>query len=150
MNCSTYNLFKGITFVRPKTKERQIIQERKEKAQQLFKKLEEAKSRYEKLEKAKEYINSAYVPGTAIHHVTYGTGIITESNGSGIQVNFPQIGEKLLGTFVSAANGLITVNAENYSEKIKDYAALLKEDSSIRNRLSFAEKEFAPFAEYLD
>lgn len=148
--CSTYNLFKGITFVRPKTKERQIIQERKEKAQQLFKKLEEAKSRYIKLETAKEYINSVYVPGTAIHHLTYGDGIITENNGSNIQVNFSQIGEKRLGTFVSAANGLITVNTEDYSEKIKDYAALLKEDSSIRNHLSFAEKEFAPFAEYLD
>ena len=148
--CSTYNLFKGITFVRPKTKERQIIQEHKEKALQLSKKLEEAKSRYEMLEKAKEYINSVYVPGTAIHHVTYGAGIITENNGSGIHVNFSQIGEKRLGTFVSAANGLITVNAEDYSEKIKAYAALLKEDSSIRNRLSFAEKEFAPFAEYLD
>ena len=124
--------------MRPKTKERQIIQERKEKALLFSKRLEEAKSRYEKLEIAKEYINSVYVPGTAIHHVTYGAGIITENNGSGIQVNFPQVGDKRLGTFVSAANGLITVNTEDYSEKIKAYAALLKEDNSIRNRLSFA------------
>ena len=65
-------------------------------------------------------------------------------------MNFPQIGEKCLGVFVSAANGLITVDTEDYSEKVKDYSALLKEDSSIRNRLSFAEKEFALYAEYLD
>ena len=79
------------------------------------------------------------MPETTIHHVTYGDGIITKNNGPGIQVNFPQIGEKRLGTFVSATNGLLTVDTEGYSEKVKDCAALLKEDSSIRNRLSFAE-----------
>lgn len=40
--CSTYNLFKGINYVVPRSKERQLMQERKEKARELKENLDAA------------------------------------------------------------------------------------------------------------
>ena len=60
------------------------------------------------------------------------------------------MGEKQLGTFVSAANGIITVNDEEYKERIDGYRDVLKKENSIRTAYSYAEKQFAPYAEYLD
>ena len=147
--CSTYGLFKGITFVRPKIKERALMQERKEKAQQLFKKLEDSRRKCEELEKAKEYVNSVYTPGTSIYHISHGSGIISENNGTRITVDFPEAGRKLLGIFKSAANGVITVDADDYADKMNVYKELLLKEDSIKSNLSYAEWEFAPYAEYL-
>lgn len=148
--CSSYGLFDGITFVRPKTKERQLMQERKEKAVMLAGKLEEAKRNLERLEEAKEYVNAAFSEGKTIHHTKYGDGTIKANSGTIITVDFPEIGEKQLGTFVSAANGIISPTDEGYSEKIADYKALLKKEDSVKVALSVAEKEFAPYSEYLE
>lgn len=148
--CSTYGLFDGISFVRPKSKERQLMQERKEKALQLSRNLEKARARLQELEKAKEYVNSLYSAGAAVHHKKYGDGMIKRNSGTIITVEFPEIGGKQLGTFISAANGIITMDADGYADRIDSYRELLKNESSIKSGLSYAEKEFAPYAEYLD
>lgn len=43
-------LFDGISFVRPKSRERQLMQERKEKTLQLSEKLREAETKFHELE----------------------------------------------------------------------------------------------------
>ncbi len=142
--CSTYDLFDGITFVRPKSKERQLMQERKEKALRLSEELENARRKHEKLEEAKEYVNSMYAVGVMIQHKKYGEGVVVENTGTMLSVDFPEVGEKKLGTFVSVANGIISIDTEGYAETIDIYCDSLKKESSIKAMLSYAEKEFAP------
>ena len=67
-----------------------------------------------------------------------------------IIVDFPAVGGKQLGTFVSAANGIITVDADGFLERIDGYRDILKKENSIRTAYSYAEKQVAPYAEYLD
>ena len=147
--CSTYGLFDGIAFVRPKTKERQLIQERKEKAVRLAEKLEIAKNNIVKLDEAKEYVNSVFIEGKTIRHTKYGEGTIKANSGSTITVEFSEIGEKQLGTFLSISNGIITISDEGFAEKITEYRDVLKRENSLKTALSVAEKEFAPYSEYL-
>ena len=148
--CSTYGLFDGISFSRPNTKERQLIQERKEKAKSLSENLKDAQVQFQILEEAKEYVNSVYTAGTVIHHRTFWEGSIKENDGIRITAVFPNYGEKQLGTFVSASNGIISVNVDDYSGKIADYREILKRESLIKSSLPYAEKEFAPYSEYLE
>ena len=148
--CSTYGLFDGITFVRPKSKERQLMQERKDKAVMLAAKLDEAKKKLEDLEEAEQYIGDVYTVGTSIHHRSYGDGEIIAVKDKTITVNFESAGEKVLGVTVSVANGIISTDAEGYEDRMKTYRELLKKDNSIRTGVSYAEKEFAPYSEYLE
>ena len=53
------------------------------------------------------------------------------------------------GIFTSAANGVITVDADDYADKMNVYKELLLKEDSIKSNLSYAEWEFAPYAEYL-
>lgn len=147
--CSTYGLFEGITFTRPKTKEKQLIQEKREKALRLSKDLEEARANYEKLTDALRYLDEAYAVGTAIQHKKYGDGKITDKHGTTIEVNFKDGDIRKLGIVLSAVNGIIVSGIEGYSERIREYRDILKKESSIRSAVSFAEKNFAPYAEYL-
>ena len=51
---------------------------------------------------------------------------------------------------ITKANGIIKPEVPGYAEKIEEYKDLLKKDSSIMSALSFAEKEFAPYSDYLE
>lgn len=66
-----------------------------------------------------------------------------------VVVDFPEVGEKQFGTVIATTNGIIKPEVPGYTEKIELYRNLLKKDSSIMNSLSYAEKEFAPYSEYL-
>jgi hypothetical protein len=148
--CSTYGLFGGITFVRPKSKERQLMFERKQKAQHLSEKFCKARKNLQELEEAKEYINSVYCVGCTLHHNKYGDGVIKNNSGTNITIDFPEVGEKKLGTFISAANGIIVTDADGYTERIKAYKNVLLNESSIKTAVSYAEKALAPYTEYLE
>ena len=91
--CSTYGLFSGITFKRPKTKEKQLIQEKKEKAVRFAEELKTAQDDLKKLQEALEYLNTVFKMGVDIQHKKYGLGTITDNNGSSIEIEFAN-GEK--------------------------------------------------------
>ncbi|MCM1190684.1 MAG: hypothetical protein NC541_15525 [bacterium] len=148
--CSTYGLFDHISFVRPKTRERQLIQERREKAKKLSDSLKQARNRLKAFEDAAEYINSVFCPGAALRHKSYGTGTITENTGRTVTVQFAETGEKRLGTFISAANGIIQSDAPEYDARIAEYKDCLKSEISLQTAVSRAEKELAPYTEYLE
>ena len=147
---STYGLYEGITFVRPKSKERQLMQERKEKALQLTQRLEKARKDADLLEEAKDYLNRVFAVGESIHHTSYGDGAVTANTGKLITVNFADAGEKNLGTALSAANGIISSATDDYKENIEKYMDVLKKDSSIETIIKAAERDFEPYAEYLE
>ena len=148
--CSTYGLFEGITFKRPKTKEKQLIQEKKEKALRLSKDLEEARADYEQLMAALQYLDEAYAVGTMIRHKKYGEGRITDKHGTTIEVNFQDGDIRRLGIVLSSVNDIIVSGIEGYGGHIEKCRDILKKESSIRSAVSFAEKNFAPYAEYLE
>ena len=148
--CSTYGLFEGITFNRPKTKERQLLQEKKNKAIRLSKELEIARLNYAKLQDALDYLDDAYAIGTIVRHKKYGDGRVNEKHGTTIGVVFANEEIKKFGIIVAAVNDIIVSETEEYSEQIDEFRAVLKKESSIRSAISFAEKNFAPYAEFLE
>lgn len=148
--CSTYGLFSGITFKRPKTKEKQLIQEKKEKALRLSDNLKKAQDDLRFLQDALFYLDEVYTVGADINHKTYGPGVIVEKNGSTMAVKFANGDTKKLGLVLSAANHIITAKCDGYEERICQYKDILKKESSIKNAVGYAEKSFAPYAEYID
>lgn len=149
--CSNYGLFHGITFSKPKLKERQLILERRNKASELAAILEKAKAENEVLEEAMEYVNSVLVPGLKVKSRRNGDGVIKENKGDGrLLIDFSIAGEKLLGTAVSLANDIITVEDEEFSKWLNENKAVLKDEKKIPQRLETAANQFAPYAEYLE
>ena len=49
-----------------------------------------------------------------------------------------------------AANGILTTESEDFNEKMEQYRSILKKEKAIVSAVSYAEKQFAPYAEYLD
>lgn len=147
--CSTYGLFKGISFERPKTKERQLMQERKDKAVRLSQQLEKARHDSEELKAALEYVDSVYTVGRAIHHKKYGDGIIKDKKDTLVTVEFPEAGEKQLESITLVVHGIVSVDVTDYESTVEKYQPILKDRTSIDSRLKSAEREFTPYAQYL-
>ncbi len=148
--CSTYGLFSGITFKRPKTKEKQLIQEKKEKARKLHEELKLAQENLQSLQEALTYLDNAYVVGAHLQHKKYGSGVIVDKNGSTVEVEFANEEKKKLGIVLSAANNIVELCTDDYAENIGRYRDVLKKESAIKNAVSYAEKNFVPYAEYLE
>ena len=147
--CSTYGLFSGISFVKPKTKERQLMQERKDKAQKLALAFEAATADKHNLDEALQYIASAYKIGSVLQHKKYGAGTIKDNQGGTIVVKFPEVGEKQLDLMTVAANGIVSVDIDGYENAMARHSESLKQRNQIETRLSIAEKDFAQYAPYL-
>lgn len=148
--CSTYELFSGISFNRPKTRERQLIQEKKDTAIKLSKELKTAQEKQRKLQKALEYLDSIFGIGTEIEHKKYGVGTVIGKAGSNIEVEFTSGEKRKFGVVLSVANDIIVSHVSDYLEKIQKYRDVLKKETAIKSELSYAEKKFAPYAEYLE
>ena len=148
--CSTYGLFNGINFVVPKSSERQLMQERKEKAEKLARDLDTAKHKLAELDKAKAFIISVFQPGTVIRHRSFGMGTISEVSDTAFTAQFPSGGNKSLGITTCVANALITVEDAEAQAKLNSYRDILKQDQRIRDAVDLVEKAFLPYAEYLE
>ncbi len=148
--CSTYGLFSGITFKRPKTKEKQLIQEKKEKAVRFAEELKTAQDELKKLQEALEYLNMVFKIGAGIQHKKYGLGTITDNHGSSIEIEFANGDKKKFGMVLSAVNNIIVSQTDDYAEQMQKYKETLKKEAAIKNAVSYAEKNFAEYAEYID
>ncbi len=147
--CSTYNLFKGITYVRPKTKERQLMQEKKEKAQELLVKLQQAQEQQEKLAQALQTLYKILNVGTNVKHLRYGSGVITAESENSVTINFTDGNERRFGLIESIAGGYICTENEKASTQLAAIKDILKKKSSIESAVSYAEKQFAPYNDYI-
>lgn len=147
--CSTYGLFKGISYVVPKTNEKKLMQERREKAQSLAVGLETAKEQLAILEEAKFYLTKVFVEGASIRHKTFGEGTIQGVSGTNITVQFSSVGQKTLGIIACVVNGLISIHDEAIADKLQSLRGILAKDQQIRNAVSWAEKALAPYVDYL-
>lgn len=147
--CSTYNLFRGITFTRPKIKERQLMQEKQEKAQELLNKLKSAQIQKKKLDQARQDVCSILDVGMDVKHSLYGNGRITSKNENTITVIFANGKEMKLGMPECITAGFISVEAEENVNRLVEAKEILKKTSAIECSLSYAEKQFAPYSEYI-
>ncbi len=145
--CSTYSLFDGISINSPRGPERQLIQARREKARELKQDLDAAEAKAAELDAAIEVLNDAVTPGKAVRHKTFGSGVVQAVGDGSFTAMFDAAGEKHLGIVLSVANGLVSVDGLELSA---EQLSLLRDQGKIRSMLSFAEKSFAEYAEYLD
>ena len=148
--CSTYDLFTGITFDRPKTKERHLMQERKEKALLFADTLNEARENFKQLEDSKQYVDSQLTPGTHIVHKRFGEGIITDKDGGIITVSFFNYPDKSLSAYDLIAKGLISTDKNESEDELAKHRDILGKEELIKAKLTCAEKDFAKYSEYLD
>ena len=145
--CSTYHLFSGIHIVTPKSKERQLMQERKEKAIRLQQALDEANAKASELENVLGLISAAAVEGAVVHHKSFGAGKITGIRDGRPVISFESVGDKELGIKQSIVNRLITIDGFEFSEEQMN---LLKSEERIGAEVSTAEKALVSYLEYLD
>ena len=148
--CTSYGLFKGISYVTPRTGERKLMTERKEKARQLDNARKEAEERLSALNEAKAWLNGALQPGALIHHRIFGQGEILEAEDNTITIQFPGVGQKSFGSVVCAANSLIRFAQEEKQVQLMKYQDILRRGEQIQTAVKQAEKELIPYIEYLD
>ena len=148
--CLTYDLFGGITFKRKKVKEKQLIQEKKEKANRLEKELEDVQEEFQKLQEAMEYFDSIFEVGTNIRHKRYGLGTITARSDNIIEVAFIKGEKKKFGMIVSIINSIFSPQGVDCTEQMKKNIDILKRKTAIKSAVSYAEKNLSEYTEYLD
>ena len=148
--CSTYSLFHGIHFVVPKNDERKLMQERKEKAVRLSAELSKAKERLLPVEEGKQLLDEIIKPGVIVHHRVFGDGPIVAITDTMMTVDFSKAGIKTLGTLTSIGKGLITLDDAMAMEKIAPYSDCLLNKKQLQDAVAFAEKQLAPYVDYLD
>ena len=150
--CSTYGLFKGITFNRPPDPEQvRLREEREKKAAELFEKLEESRTEIEQLNEAIDFYKPYYLAGCSVKSKLNGDGEVQNSDGSNITVYFP-ISDKTVKYILSSAvaDKFLYVDDQAYLDGLQKFRQVLKSEKTIRDRFSIREKEFEPFREYLD
>ena len=147
--CSVYDLFDGISFDRPKMKEKNLIIERKIKAQRMLGNYQNALEKHDKLNEALSSIEKELLPGTPMVHKTFGTGeLVSYSNGV-VEVSF-QTERKKLGLAVVLSMGLVKITDTKVEAEVMQYIPYLKDKDAIINALARAEKELEPYKEYLE
>ena len=147
--CSVYDLFDGISFDRPKMKEKNLIIERKLKAQRMLDNYQNALEKHDKLNEALSSIEKALLPGTPMVHKTFGTGeLVSYSNGV-VEVSF-QTERKKLGLAVVLSMGLVKITDTKVEAEVMQYIPYLKDKDAIINALTRAEKEVESYKEYLE
>ncbi len=147
--CSVYDLFDGISFTRPKTKEKQLYAERKKKAQQLLEDYNNALSLAEQLSRGKDLFLDIFKSGSKLKHKNYGTGTVKEIDEKYIVINFPEQ-EKKLGVSIAIVNGIITSEDERFISGYEHYASVLKREESITSRVGCTKNALIGYEDYLD
>lgn len=149
--CShVYNLFDGITFARPKSKEKQLIVEQKNKARALKAAYEEAKEKAEKLDEALCYFVNTIKEAGIVKHKAYGECDVISADSKYLKLRVKKTGEeKQLGTAVVIANGIISMEEPGFAERKTEYVDVLKKADSIPRNLEYVARALEPYEEYL-
>lgn len=150
--CShVYNLFDGITFARPKSKEKQLIIEQKNKAKTLLAAYDAAKAEADELVEAFAYLVSVIKEAGTVQHRAYGECEVLSVDSRYLKLNVLKTGEeKQLGLSVVIANGIVSVTTDDYKKKREQYLPLIKKADSIPRALDYASRALEPYEEYLN
>lgn len=146
-----YNFYDGMTYAPINAQARKLYFEKVAKAKELSETLEKARAELTLLEEAKEYVSKTLVPGLMVKHKAFGEGTIEECDNSILAVHFPKINDtKKLGTSVIFGNGLVTLESEEQTNRIKEYAPILNKESIIKVTVSKTEDALQEYLEFLE
>lgn len=145
------NLYDGITFARPKSKEKQLIVEQKKKAMQLKKAYDEAAEKVRLLDEAFLYFTNASKMAATVTHKVYGTCEVLAVDSKYIRLKIQKTSEeKQLGLAVVITNGIIRIDVPDFDAKKGEYIEVLKKADSLPRNLDYAARALEPYEEYLD
>lgn len=149
--CShVYNLFDGITFERPKSKEKQLIVEQKNKAKSLLTSYDDAKLAVDNLDEALMYFASSIKDVGIVKHKMYGDCEVIAVGPRYLKIRIVKSGEeKQLGLAIVIANGIISLDNDEFKEKKDQYLPLLKKADSVPRTLEYVARALEPYKEYL-
>lgn len=148
--CSTYGLFDGISFAVPKSSERHLMQERKEKALELNAALDQAEKKWAEFNEAKAYLGEAFRIGNTVRHKLFGEGTIAEVTDTNMTVVFPNAGRKMLGMVACAVNGLVSVDNADVQARMLGYRDILQKKDVICSAVNRLKRELLAYSEYLE
>ena len=149
--CSTvYNLYSGISIVKRNAKERSLYEERKNKAREMKAQLDEIYTQKQRLDDACRAIEKAFSVGTEVEHFKQGSGTIT-AVGEGYVYYLRDGTDKpiKLGIPLSYAKGILKLKKGTVMEAEVNLDLLLLHDK-MPGRVSYAEGQFAPYADDLE
>lgn len=146
-----YDLYEGLVFTRPKSKEKQLIIEQKKKARSLLEAYDQVKENAKNLEEALRYVVDTAHSVTTVIHKAYGECEIISVDEKYLKIkNLKTAEEKQLSLAIVVANGIVSFEVEGFSEKVKELMPILKKADSIPKTLEFASHALEPYEEYLD
>ena len=150
--CSNvYNLFDGITFSRPKSKEKKLLIENQEKAKELLQKYVRAKAEADELSEAKRYFRTSFEHAGIVQHKKEGACKVISANDKYIFLKVEKTGEeKQLDISIVVTNEIIWLNTDEFKEMREKYLLVLKKERSILSALSYVERELKPYEDYLE
>ena len=152
--CSSYNLFKGISFERLTPKERKVRWEKQQKVLELLEKLKKAQEQKKTLDAAMEKVEEYFRVGQKVTYKSFGKGAqvacgtVVQRGNDGITIDFGDGNVMTVGLIVSFVNGYIRPQNARESD-FADIVEILKKKSTIEGNLSQAEREFAPYSDYI-
>ncbi len=149
--CSVYDLFDGISFTRPKMREKNLIIEQKNKALLLLENYNKALEEMEDINRTIKTIGNELDIGTAIQHKKFGKGDVLSYDSGIIEVSFDEKnGIKKLDIASTFSIGLAKFEDEAVAQNILPLIPKLKNKKSIQDTVNRAEQELESYKEYLE
>jgi len=152
-----YHLFDGIT-LKPLTakelKEQKLIEEKQQKALELLEKLKNAQEQKKVLDAAMEKVEQYFRVGQKVAYKSFGkaaqvvSGTIVKRGDDSVTIDFGNGNVKSVGLIVSIVNGYIRPQEVDESD-FASMVEILKNKSTIKGNLSYAEEQFTPYSEYI-
>ncbi len=147
--CSVYDLFDGITFVRPKASEKNLITGKRKKAAYYLEEYNKALDMQHKYDEAIFLLRTHLAPDTVIYHKKYGRCVVRSCNDNcRIDVVLENGELKTLGAQTVFAKGFARTESGELEGQIADYLKYLEDERTIKERVSFAEHQLEPYIEY--
>lgn len=153
-----YRLIDGITLVHlteKEKKEQKVIEEKRQKAIELLEKLKLAQEEKKKLDEAWEAVDEAFCTGKNISYKNFGknapiqNGTVAKRNNNIVVINLEGENNKTVVLPDAVVNGYIWPQDEQEAAGLASSIELLKNRSMIKTNLETAEREFAPYNDYI-
>ena len=149
--CLVYGLYNGIKYDKIKSKDRQLAQERRKKANELYAALEETSVRAEQIDSITTYLNGIFCKDAIVWHKVFGEGIVQENDGMTVSIRFEGMGQPKKFVLLSAvSDGFLGSNDPRFEETLENGRDVMKSAQSVRAAKDRAATAFAPYAQYFD
>lgn len=152
-----YNLIDGITLKTQTAKElkdQKLIEEKQQKALELLEKLKNAQAQKKILDATMEKVEQYFGVGQKVTYKSFGkaaqaaVGTITKRGGDSVTVDFGNGNVKTVALIVPIVNGYIRPREVDEND-LASVVETLKNKSKIEGNLSQAERDFAPYSDYI-